>query len=383
MNEAAEEAVLENMENQNPRDISAAFDGTWQKRGYQSKNGVVTCTSVDTGKVIDVSVLSKYCVCKNKDNHDKSCTKNYDGSSGGMEVVGVKEIFQRSVEKYNVRYINYLGDGDSKSYISVVAEKPYGDTVVNKLECVGHIQKRMGARLRRLKNQMKGVKLSDGLPLSGRNRLTDTCIDQLQTYYGLAIRRNTHDYKCMQKAVWATFFHRKSTDENPMHEMCPDGEDSWCRYKKAIATNQHFSHKNSLPEAVMDTIKPIYRELSQPDLLKKCLHGGTQNVNESVNNVIWNRIPKNTFVSYNTLKLGVLDAVACFNKGNIIKCEVLDEIGVQCGRRMIEAMKKIDNDRIRDAKNSISEYERASRRQKRKQTDEEFGEEPAYDPGMY
>lgn len=39
----------------NPRDIPASgFDGTWQRRGFKSLNGVVTCTSIDSGKIVDV-----------------------------------------------------------------------------------------------------------------------------------------------------------------------------------------------------------------------------------------------------------------------------------------------------------------------------------------
>ncbi|GFX06668.1 uncharacterized protein TNCV_382641 [Trichonephila clavipes] len=49
MKDAIEEAV---QKNQNIRDIPVAVDGTWQKRGYSSMNGVVTITSVDTGKGI-------------------------------------------------------------------------------------------------------------------------------------------------------------------------------------------------------------------------------------------------------------------------------------------------------------------------------------------
>ncbi|GFU63710.1 uncharacterized protein TNCV_1181751 [Trichonephila clavipes] len=59
---AAKEAICGNEGNKN---IAVAVDGTWQKRGYTSLNGVVTVTSIDTGKVIDVDILSKYCACKN------------------------------------------------------------------------------------------------------------------------------------------------------------------------------------------------------------------------------------------------------------------------------------------------------------------------------
>ncbi|GFW94135.1 uncharacterized protein TNCV_1978751 [Trichonephila clavipes] len=44
---SAKEAICENEGNKN---IAVAVDGTWQKRGYTSLNGVVTVTSIDTGK---------------------------------------------------------------------------------------------------------------------------------------------------------------------------------------------------------------------------------------------------------------------------------------------------------------------------------------------
>ena len=73
---------------------------------------------------------------------------------------------------------------------------------------------------------MKGQTLSDGKTLGGAGRLTDAEIDKLQTYYSLAIRRNTHDVEKMRTAVWAIFFHKASTDEKPQHQLCPVGPDS-------------------------------------------------------------------------------------------------------------------------------------------------------------
>ncbi|GFW10057.1 uncharacterized protein TNCV_4208221 [Trichonephila clavipes] len=135
-----------------------------------------------------------------------------------MEVAGALSIFQRSQSLYNVRYTKYLGDGDSKAFTSIVENKVYGDHCsVEKLECIGHVMKRMGTRLRRLKTKMRGQKLSDGKPLCGRNRLTEAEIDRLQAYYGLAIRRNLSSVKDMQQAIWAIFLHKLSTDEKPQH----------------------------------------------------------------------------------------------------------------------------------------------------------------------
>ncbi|GFU11406.1 uncharacterized protein NPIL_323501 [Nephila pilipes] len=84
MAEAVHEAVEEN---DGGRDIAVAVDGSWQKRGFSSKNGVVTVTSVDTGKVIDVEILSKHCICPFKTKHLQNCKRNFDGYSGKMEVI--------------------------------------------------------------------------------------------------------------------------------------------------------------------------------------------------------------------------------------------------------------------------------------------------------
>ena len=72
---------------------------------------------------------------------------DYDGSAPMMEVEGAKRMFARSIANRNVRYMKYLGDGDSKAYLSV---KDTYEDVVEKYDCVGHYQKRVGTRLRKL-----------------------------------------------------------------------------------------------------------------------------------------------------------------------------------------------------------------------------------------
>jgi len=48
------------------------------------------------------------------------CEANHVGPAGNMEVLSIKEMFQRSEEKYDVKYKNYIGDGDSKTYTGVI-----------------------------------------------------------------------------------------------------------------------------------------------------------------------------------------------------------------------------------------------------------------------
>ncbi|GFW36045.1 uncharacterized protein TNCV_4929081 [Trichonephila clavipes] len=366
---AAKEAFCENEGNKN---IAVAVDGTWQKRGYTSLNGVVTVTSIDTGKVIDVDILSKYCACKNLPFHEKDCKRNYVGSSGAMEIQGASKIFQRSLSLHNVRYITYLGDGDCKAFDAVKKKNIYGNEYpIEKLECIGHVMKRMGTRLRRLKAQLKGQILSDGKCLSGKNRLTEHEIGNLQSYYGSAIRRNHSSVQNMRQTIWAIFLHKLSTDEYPQHGFCPIGEDSWCGFKKAEASGKSYKHKNSLPVAVVEAMRPIFSDLSHPDLLKKCLHGKTQNPNESFHNVVWSRVPKATFVQIETLSLGVYDAVCSFNDGNVSKLKMLQKMGVDPGEFSVSAMKLLDRERLMKAIYAFSGRSKKIRKDKRRKRKKE------------
>ncbi|GFS68399.1 uncharacterized protein TNCV_3000761 [Trichonephila clavipes] len=167
-----------------------------------------------------------------------------------METVGMVRIFQRSLSHRSVRYTSYIGDGDSKTFSSITASNPYGeDITVSKIECVGHVQKRMGTRLRKLK-QMSS-KLSDGKSIGGKGRLTDRMIDLITTYYGNAIRQNKTCLSDMRKAVWAVYFHIRSSDEEPLHSFCPVGPNSWCKYQNQVVEGsvETFRHSNKLPVA--------------------------------------------------------------------------------------------------------------------------------------
>jgi len=73
-----------------------------------------------------------------------------------MEAEGALRLYKRSVEKHNLRYIPFVGDGDSKSYIKVCQAQT--DVFIPKEDCVGHVTKRMGSALRRLHAEYKGMK---------------------------------------------------------------------------------------------------------------------------------------------------------------------------------------------------------------------------------
>ena len=83
-----------------------------------------------------------------------------------------------------------------------------------------------------------------------------------------------------------------------------------------------------LPLKVIAGLKPVFARLSE-DSLSKCLHGKRQNQNESFNRVVWDRIPKSTYVGRDILK--VYDAVAHFNEGCTATCMVLERFELPQG----------------------------------------------------
>lgn len=143
-------------------DITVSGDGSWAKRGFTSLIGIVSLIGKYSGKVVDVAVLSTYCkACeywKGKENTQKyeewkekhtaeKCTANHGSSAGKMEVEGIVQMFLRSLEKFGVRYRNYIGDGDSKTFKMLLNVFPYGEEfIVKKLECVLHVSKRIFKR---------------------------------------------------------------------------------------------------------------------------------------------------------------------------------------------------------------------------------------------
>ena len=138
-------------------DIGVSVDGSWQRRGYSSLNGVITAISIDSGKIVDVESMSRYCrLCQinkesltiedfevwHKEHKKADCKLNYSGSAPSMETEGAKRIFQRSVDNRKARYMSYFGDGDSKAFKEV--EDIYSPEKIVKYECIGHYQKRVG-----------------------------------------------------------------------------------------------------------------------------------------------------------------------------------------------------------------------------------------------
>ena len=168
-------------------------------------------------------------------------------------------------------------------------------------------------------------------------------IDRLQNYYGIAIRSNKNNLKGMQSTTKAVLFHVASNKDHNLHcPYCPLGPDSWCKYNQNRANgNNNYKPGPGLSISIVLKLRPIFEELSNEDLLKKCLHGMTQNQNESFNAMIWSRIPKSTYVSFSQLQLGVYDAVANFNIRRKATILIFEKLNMIPGKYYLKVCRKI------------------------------------------
>ena len=98
MKHAAEEVKVK----EGTADIAVSFDGSWQKQGHSSLNGILSAISVSTGKVLDYGVKSNNVEAV---MHTMIWTKNHSGSSGQMEGAGFLDIYKRSEQRYGLRYV--------------------------------------------------------------------------------------------------------------------------------------------------------------------------------------------------------------------------------------------------------------------------------------
>ena len=122
---------------------------------------------------------------------------------------------------------------------------------------------------------------------SGQNGVAQ----RLSELYRKAIRQNTdpkalrNDEKMeaavgkMKNAILAVLHHEVKLPDSLWHQYCPDGDDSWCQYKKNGKTEDQKHH---LDPVFYDLLKPVFEPLSDDKLLKQCIPGHLQNQNRVI-----------------------------------------------------------------------------------------------------
>ncbi|GFX93491.1 uncharacterized protein TNCV_1094311 [Trichonephila clavipes] len=102
------------------------------------------------------------------------------------------------------------------------------------------------------------------------------------------------------------------------------GKDSWCFYRRALAKGEKPApHKFNIGTPInpdyLTKIVPIYQRLASDSLLKGCTScsTGAQNINESLQSVIWNKCSKETSAKSRRVNIAVSEAVSEYNFGTL------------------------------------------------------------------
>ena len=106
-------------------------------------------------------------------------------------------------------------------------------------------------------------------------------------------------------------------------------------------------------------------KLSSDELLSKCLHGKTQNNNESLNGIIWKRCPKDIYVGRTTLAMGVASAVISFNDGACGILNIMKEYGLEVGKYCSDFCVSCDTKRIKEMDCKSTDHTKRSRKRHR------------------
>jgi hypothetical protein len=115
---------------------------------------------------------------------------------------------------------------------------------------------------------------------------------------------------------------------------CPrDPNTTWCKYWKAEENRANYKPSINIPPAVAEVVNPIFSHanLGEDKLLKRCLHGQTQNVNEALNQLIWKRCHKTSVAGKEVVDIATAGAVLQYNDGGHGIIKVMKRLNMKAG----------------------------------------------------
>ena len=179
---------------------------------------------------------------------------------------------------------------------------------------------------------------------------------KLQVNYGKAIRSNFapdvntgKDHKDavdkMKKAVIASLYHSIMLKDNKVrHQFCPSGDTSWCKFRRLGNMENAPRH---LEPAFLDIPEPLYtNRFASFELLSRCLPKVTQNVLESINSILWQKVPKHKFHGTKIVHIGACSTVIYYNQGATGKFIVLTLMSLPLFHNALEVARGKDQQRL-------------------------------------
>ena len=143
-------------------------------------------------------------------------------------------------------------------------------------------------------------------------------VEENYVNYGKATRSNVapdvktakdhEDAVNKMKAVMASLYHGiMLKDDKVRHQFCPPG----AKFRR-LGNMENAPHH--LEPVFLDLLEPPYTNcLASFELLSECLPGVTQNVLESINSILWQKVPKHKFHETKRVHIGACSTVIYYN----------------------------------------------------------------------
>ena len=364
--------------------IAVKFDGSYKTRGFSSKFGVMWLSNADSDQILDFEIKSK--ICKQCDyfeaknipqearSHD--CTANFSGPSTEMERAAGKDLFLRSTD-YCLIYKILVSDGDSKTYIDVFdiygvcdlckkqktkftnindadfskwvrspeyndwvkkhEEEDYDCNVVFKSDCINHITKNFRKDFETLSKS--GVKVPGLKSIRGGSHLMGPLfISKIAKRYRQIIFKNklnadatesmiSKQIQTIRTELYAALYHGTMLENDIVrHQYCPEGEDSWCPFKRGVEFNGKKTH-HIKPQLLPLALK-IFEKRTSDNYLRRVVRGYNQNSLESLNQLIWTNVSKAKSHGYKRIYIAVGLAMLRYELGPYGYLEVQKKLGL-------------------------------------------------------
>ena len=286
--------------------------------------------SATTKKVLDYALLNRICEKCNRwnekrkesspesyklwyDTHKPFCHKNVGGSRQSMEPEAAKIIWGRSVEKNQLCYSTFIGDGDSKSYQKVVSMDAYPLVPIHKEECSAHVSKRIKKTLCRIKKNTKSTKYV-------QHKLVEPKSEYVSSNYSTVILQ----HRGKTPAQMCTGLNILLSHITVDHSTCPS--DTWCRWNQTSVTKPPPPRSTNFTPQDILKVKEVFNTFGTEDFCNHLTLGMTQNANESLHNTIWNFCPKAKYISPQSVRISTAIAVTIFNDGELSLFGILSDL---------------------------------------------------------
>lgn len=275
--------------------IIISYDMGWSKRGngrsYDSLNGYGTIIGFLSGKILDYATRNRKCtLCDlGHTNMDHDCRKNFEGSAKAMEAHAGAALINNSdiLKTVGLKVRVVIGDEDSSTISAVRKENA---KTIYKLADKNHLIKNFGKELYELQKTCKELNKKGA-------------IQHLKKCFSYAIAQNKG-----RSAELANILRSIPDHVFDRHEQCG----KWCKREDDFKTPTITFNE----EMLYSKLSSIFYKYA--DNAEKFSIAASSQANESFNNVIAHKAPKNVCYSRSAAAdFRVASAVCSKNDGEV------------------------------------------------------------------